>query len=235
MFFLTLNIVSIAKKQDANILPFINLKNLLFKDGAQRVAVWLLLVLNMNQNKICSKCKLDKNLNLFGMDNTRPDGKNLYCLECAKIRQKAYKSKIEVCSDPSIFRVCTQCYQNKSLLAFPIDRGAKQGRRPSCSECDAKRKREQYLERRLTKQDTHPVPRGCEICGCKFYPEAKKGEKEKDTPHWDHLHGAEIFRGWLCHNCNTALGQFGDNIRIIEKAVLYLKERGYSPTRPLIS
>jgi hypothetical protein len=122
----------------------------------------------------------------------------------------------------------------KSITEFPIDRDGKHGRRSSCKECERPRKRQQYLDRRASQENTHPIPRGCEICGCKFYLGCKYKEKEIDSPHWDHIHGTEIFRGWLCHSCNTSLGQFGDNYRILEVAAAYLKERGANITRPLI-
>lgn len=39
---------------------------------------------------------------------------------------------------------------------------------------------------------------GC--CGC--IPER--------TIHLDHDHDLMLFRGWLCSNCNTGIGMFGD-------------------------
>jgi hypothetical protein len=56
------------------------------------------------------------------------------------------------------------------------------------------------------------VDGGCEICG-------KVGERVID-----HNHKTKKFRGLLCRNCNTALGNFCDNIDVIEKAIMYLKK-----------
>ena len=39
----------------------------------------------------------------------------------------------------------------------------------------------------------------------------------------DHCHTSGMVRGWLCHNCNRALGLFQDNIETMEKAIAYLK------------
>lgn len=52
----------------------------------------------------------------------------------------------------------------------------------------------------------------CEICGKIF----------SKTPHMDHDHNTNQFRGWLCGNCNTGLGMFADNIDILINAIDYL-------------
>jgi hypothetical protein len=38
-----------------------------------------------------------------------------------------------------------------------------------------------------------------------------------------------MFRGWLCQRCNLALGQFGDSVQGLQKALSYL----YHPVRVL--
>lgn len=42
----------------------------------------------------------------------------------------------------------------------------------------------------------------------------------------DHNHSTGEVRGLLCHNCNTSLGHFKDNVDILESALKYLTERG---------
>lgn len=39
----------------------------------------------------------------------------------------------------------------------------------------------------------------------------------------DHCHVSGKFRGLLCYRCNLALGQIGDDISILERAIDYLK------------
>ena len=58
-------------------------------------------------------------------------------------------------------------------------------------------------------------PKGCEIC---------KTERELFP---DHCHHTKKHRGWLCVRCNTAIGQLGDDIKGINRAINYLTERGY--------
>lgn len=39
----------------------------------------------------------------------------------------------------------------------------------------------------------------------------------------DHCHRTGKFRGWLCHDCNVALGLFKDKPRLIRKAAEYVE------------
>lgn len=41
---------------------------------------------------------------------------------------------------------------------------------------------------------------------------------------FDHCHKAVKFRGWLCYQCNTAIGNLGDDIEFLERAIRYLKK-----------
>ena len=42
----------------------------------------------------------------------------------------------------------------------------------------------------------------------------------------DHIHGTERVRGLLCHQCNTAIGLFRDDRRLLAKASYYLMRKG---------
>lgn len=41
----------------------------------------------------------------------------------------------------------------------------------------------------------------------------------------DHNHQTGKIRGLLCTNCNTGIGNLRDSIEMLEKAIIYLKER----------
>ncbi len=45
--------------------------------------------------------------------------------------------------------------------------------------------------------------------------------------HWyvDHCHSSGKVRGLLCNACNRALGNFGDSIENLERAILYLRDK----------
>jgi endogenous inhibitor of DNA gyrase (YacG/DUF329 family) len=70
--------------------------------------------------------------------------------------------------------------------------------------------------RYMRKSAPRPKPTNCEICNA---PESnfKKGLQ------YDHDHNTGKFRGWLCSNCNTALGLVKDNKQILQELIKYLE------------
>lgn len=61
----------------------------------------------------------------------------------------------------------------------------------------------------------------CAICGGK---QVGRGQA-KNTLSVDHNHTTGKIRGLLCTNCNTGIGNLKDKIELLEKAIIYLKER----------
>lgn len=59
----------------------------------------------------------------------------------------------------------------------------------------------------------------CAICG-------SITPKGKGSFHVDHCHASGMIRGLLCHYCNVGLGNFRDNIELLDKAKKYLKSKG---------
>jgi hypothetical protein len=51
---------------------------------------------------------------------------------------------------------------------------------------------------------------------------------------FDHCHGSQVFRGWLCHVCNKALGAFNDDTELLRKAIQYLELNGKPRVAPYI-
>jgi len=39
----------------------------------------------------------------------------------------------------------------------------------------------------------------------------------------DHIHGTKTIRGLLCRGCNCGLGNFGDSVELMQRAIVYLK------------
>lgn len=42
----------------------------------------------------------------------------------------------------------------------------------------------------------------------------------------DHDHGSGLIRGLLCHKCNVGIGLFGESIRNLASAIVYLEDHG---------
>lgn len=59
---------------------------------------------------------------------------------------------------------------------------------------------------------TRPEPKACECCGL---PATR-------TLHVDHDHTTGEFRGWLCQQCNCALGLVGDSVSGVQKLLAYI-------------
>lgn len=80
----------------------------------------------------------------------------------------------------------------------------------SCQKDYSKGKREAI-------RNAPPRPTTITPCHCCSVP-----VKPEDI-HLDHDHDTLEFRGWLCRRCNGGLGQLGDNIEGVQKALNYLK------------
>ena len=133
-------------------------------------------------------------------------------------------------------KTCSICKSIKPTTEFYIDKRNKDGRRSSCSQCtlEDNRKHRQGAKRSpkrvatmkatskrnrvknryaITVEEydnamlTSPI---CEICST---------SKELC---YDHDHTSMKFRGVLCRGCNKAIGQLGDTLESLQKAVTYL-------------
>jgi hypothetical protein len=58
---------------------------------------------------------------------------------------------------------------------------------------------------------------GCAICNA-------KSNRNGTRLCVDHCHTTGKIRGLLCHDCNTSLGKFEDNVELLQKAIDYVKK-----------
>ena len=109
-------------------------------------------------------------------------------------------------------KICRECGEEKHLDEFykkSVVRSLSnplQNYEAFCKKCDAKRASERYFVRKMAP----PKPDACQCSG------------EKITKLFsDHDHVTKKFRGWLCQSCNLGLGQLGDSLEGVMKAVRY--------------
>lgn len=80
------------------------------------------------------------------------------------------------------------------------------------SHAEHKKRQSEGRRQRMIAKAGRPQPDACEICS-----------KATDTLCFDHCHQTEEFRGWLCQQCNTALGMVQDSPEILRRLAAYLE------------
>lgn len=134
---------------------------------------------------------------------------------------------------PEGMSYCPWCDQYKDLSHFRKDKSQKRGVSRHCKDC-LKSYANRYQERRMhekRKQNygltpeqykaLHDAQGGlCAICG-QAETRILKGVKVDLSV--DHDHATGDIRGLLCGRCNSALGHFGDNIKLMQSAIEYIR------------
>ena len=121
-------------------------------------------------------------------------------------------------------RRCVQCNEIKDITCFPYREASHKARRKECRECN---KESAALLRKLKREN--PFPNAKEYkCPCclRTEKEIRKNGGWPDRTIWvlDHNHTTKEFRGWICDNCNVAIGRFADSVSSLKKAINYLKD-----------
>lgn len=80
------------------------------------------------------------------------------------------------------------------------------------TQCKKCRKKHANVIIELKKKHPYPTDSICECCG-----------KVKKLA-LDHGHTDYEFRGWLCSKCNVGMGNLGDTIEGLQRAIDYLKK-----------
>lgn len=115
---------------------------------------------------------------------------------------------------------CNKCLRLLSLDCFSPSGGGRY-LRPECKECNNKLCKERTILRK--KYGQPPEDYVCPIC-LKNREELDGTGGKANTP-WtiDHNHSTELnFRGFLCHNCNRAIGNFNEDQERLFRAIEYL-------------
>lgn len=130
-------------------------------------------------------------------------------------------------------KACTRCkvYKLKTLEFFPPHNKKKDGLDSWCRKCRAIYRSEinrGKFRGQLTDQEVKLLKKqtNCDICGKEDSGGSKNNKhlgKIKSLV-MDHNHSSGKFRGMLCNHCNRGLGNFKDDLYILEKAISYLKK-----------
>ena len=114
-------------------------------------------------------------------------------------------------------KACKICKEEKPLDEYPNHKAYIDGKNSLCLSCCSAAKKLLYD----LKKTAPPKPDGCECCG-------RDPLKLTYKAHWvlDHDHITKLFRGWLCDDCNLAIGKLGDTLKGVMNAVRYFKSRG---------
>ena len=120
--------------------------------------------------------------------------------------------------DPNETKVCAKCNQELPITSFAKANGNYV--RSECRECG---KKQAKIRDALKKQHTRPDESyTCPVCE-RSYDDVKYLGRKINSWCLDHDHKTGAFRGWLCHDCNKALGFFKDSVTLLESAIKYLK------------
>jgi DNA-directed RNA polymerase subunit RPC12/RpoP len=118
-------------------------------------------------------------------------------------------------------KICSKCGEDLPLTEFSKSGGANYLRR-ECKKCNNQLAKERkVINEKYDRPDEDYI---CPVC-LSDYESIKDAGGQKCTA-WtaDHIHGTEILRGFLCHNCNRGLGMFKHNTEILKRAIEYLEQ-----------
>lgn len=117
-------------------------------------------------------------------------------------------------------KVCRDCKQEKPIEEFAVNRKFYREdlpdkhyeiRRPACNDCRNKKqkigKEKKYWRR--------PEKLTCPICH-----DDVLGEYAR----LDHDHVTGRIRGWLCDNCNTAIGKLKESAEVLQRAIEWIRK-----------
>ena len=118
-------------------------------------------------------------------------------------------------------KVCSKCKNSKTISCFGKASGGKY-LRSECRECNRKITKERFKAR--LSAPTIPKNYTCPIC-LRDEEEVKDiGGKKSGGWCCDHNHKTGEFRGWLCHQCNRAIGQLADDAGRLHRVLEYIKK-----------
>lgn len=123
-------------------------------------------------------------------------------------------------------KICNICHKLISTAEFAKNQNAKNNRsvrRPSCQKCrkdleGVNVSREEKIKWSKSKPVNEPFE--CPICSKRTI----AGITSKVVLEHDH-HSGKV-RGWVCDSCNTGIGRFKDDKKLLKKAIQFIEAGG---------
>jgi hypothetical protein len=121
-------------------------------------------------------------------------------------------------------KTCNRCFEEKPYSEFYEKTNMKDGYRNQCKVCVRSGRVAKRFDLTLDHLNRMKAEHSgeCDICGSE---ETAIVYGTTKTLAVDHCHKTGRIRGFLCQNCNTALGKFNDDIELLKSAIEYLKEK----------
>lgn len=111
--------------------------------------------------KTCGKCKVEKDVLLFGKDKSRRDGRFSWCKDCVRLHSKTY----EFTGDPEVtFKECLGCSKRKAYIEFDEAKKNKTGRTSRCRDCKNLENRTKYALTPEFTGDREETSKTCNTC-----------------------------------------------------------------------
>lgn len=128
-------------------------------------------------------------------------------------------------------RKCNVCglvaHSHDELELFTKQKDCKHGRKNVCKPCQQERNNQQPSHKIKRWKTDHQV-RTRYNCTLAEYEERMASSSQcqicskTDDLVYDHCHATMKFRGVLCRGCNRSIGQLGDTLESLQRAVNYL-------------
>ena len=110
------------------------------------------------------------------------------------------------------FKPCKHCKKIQPINLFEL-KPTEGSYRNICRPCRNYAKRTlNRLRNRHIKEYGKPKDKPCRVC------------KKLVPLVFDHCHKTSQFRGWICKDCNAAIGKVGDDFKGVENTYIYMKE-----------
>lgn len=155
--------------------------------------------------KICSKCTIEKPLTEFHLKRGKPQAQ---CIECrAEYMAKHYQDNRDV----EVKKRKTWYKENKSIISEK-GKAERKANPEKTKRVNFKRNLKKYGITELQYfQKLEEQNNVCSICQTTF----------TGTPHIDHCHDTNEFRGILHRECNTAFGLLKEDIARFQGCIAY--------------